>query len=171
MKMRKLMMIAAVAVAVVSAKAASVDWNYTGTSSQEGYTVYAFTTAVAAQYDTFADLIADAGAGTGTVTAISGRTGTTYMTADTTLTGVTDTIYLVVVSGSDATTYQYGSVSASGYTYDPDSQDTSPGKFKIQAASIASTGTIGGGGDVPEPTSGLLLLVGGAMLALRRKQK
>ena len=29
----------------------------------------------------------------------------------------------------------------------------------------------GGGGDVPEPTSGLLLLIGGAMLALRRKQK
>ena len=28
-----------------------------------------------------------------------------------------------------------------------------------------------GGGDTPEPTSGLLLLVGGAMLALRRKQK
>ena len=27
------------------------------------------------------------------------------------------------------------------------------------------------GGDVPEPTSGLLLLVGGALLALRRKQK
>ena len=33
-------------------------------------------------------------------------------------------------------------------------------------------GTVtGGGGDIPEPTSGLLLLVGGAMLALRRKQK
>ena len=29
----------------------------------------------------------------------------------------------------------------------------------------------GGGGDAPEPTSGLLLLIGGAMLALRRKQK
>ena len=27
-----------------------------------------------------------------------------------------------------------------------------------------------GGGDIPEPTSGLLLLVGGAMLALRRKR-
>ncbi len=30
--------------------------------------------------------------------------------------------------------------------------------------------TISGGGDIPEPTSGLLLLVGGAMLALRRKR-
>ena len=29
----------------------------------------------------------------------------------------------------------------------------------------------GGGSDVPEPTSGLLLVLGGAMLALRRKQK
>ena len=29
----------------------------------------------------------------------------------------------------------------------------------------------GGGGDIPEPTSGLLLLVGGAMLALRRRQR
>ena len=29
----------------------------------------------------------------------------------------------------------------------------------------------GSSGDIPEPTSGLLLLVGGAMLALRRKQR
>jgi len=36
----------------------------------------------------------------------------------------------------------------------------------------AMKGTVtGGGGDIPEPTSGFLLLVGGAMLALRRKQK
>ena len=35
----------------------------------------------------------------------------------------------------------------------------------------AQSGGGGGSGDVPEPTSGLLLLVGGAMLALRRKQK
>ena len=32
-------------------------------------------------------------------------------------------------------------------------------------------GGSGGSGGIPEPTSGLLLLVGGAMLALRRKQK
>ena len=43
------------------------------------------------------------------------------------------------------------------------------------AGAWASAKTSGGGGtsggDAPEPTSGLLLLVGGAMLALRRKQK
>ncbi len=33
-------------------------------------------------------------------------------------------------------------------------------------------GTVsGGGGGIPEPTSGLLLLIGGSLLALRRKQK
>ena len=42
-----------------------------------------------------------------------------------------------------------------------------------QAASQTATwGTVPGGsqGDIPEPTSGLLLIVGGAMLALRRKR-
>ena len=34
----------------------------------------------------------------------------------------------------------------------------------------AMKGTVTGGGTIPEPTSGLLLLVGGAMLALRRKR-
>ena len=42
-------------------------------------------------------------------------------------------------------------------------------KTASQAAWSGSVG--GGGGDVPEPTSGLLLLIGGAMMALRRKQK
>ena len=34
-----------------------------------------------------------------------------------------------------------------------------------------STGWAKSGGDIPEPTSGLLLLVGAGMLALRRKRK
>ena len=41
----------------------------------------------------------------------------------------------------------------------------------LDISDLASAGwTKTGGGDVPEPTSGLLLLVGGAMLALRRKR-
>ena len=41
--------------------------------------------------------------------------------------------------------------------------------FSQDASNFATVS--GGGGDVPEPTSGLLLLIGGAMMALRRKQK
>ena len=43
--------------------------------------------------------------------------------------------------------------------------------FGNQANNLAANKVTVGGGGVPEPTSGLLLLVGGAMLALRRKQK
>lgn len=35
---------------------------------------------------------------------------------------------------------------------------------------VSWTGAVGGGTSVPEPTSGLLLLVGGALLALKRKR-
>ncbi|MGN0847814.1 MAG: PEP-CTERM sorting domain-containing protein [Kiritimatiellia bacterium] len=45
--------------------------------------------------------------------------------------------------------------------------------FGNQSSNLAANMTPygGAGGDIPEPTSGLLLLVGGAALALRRKQK
>lgn len=156
-----------VALAAVCANAATVDWKYTGTAAEQGYTVYAFTSAVAAQYDTFDDLIASASTYTGTVNPVSGRTGTTYYTNPTSLTGVSDTLYLVVVSGSSATEYKYGSVSTAGYTYNPDAQETSPGALNVLASAISNTGTIG---SVPEPTSGLLLLLGVAGLALKRKR-
>ena len=168
--MKKLLTMVVVALAVVCARAASVDWNYVGSSDQEGYTVYAFSSAVATQYDTFADLIANAGSVTGTVAAHTGRTGTTYYTDPTSLAGVSDTLYLVVVSGSDATEYKYGSISTSGYTYDPDAQQTSPDTLSVPASAITSTGKIGGSSSVPEPTSGLLMLLGVAGLALRRKR-
>ncbi len=43
--------------------------------------------------------------------------------------------------------------------------------FGSQENNTATWKAIGGTTDVPEPTSGLLLLVGGALLALRRRQK
>jgi hypothetical protein len=39
------------------------------------------------------------------------------------------------------------------------------------AITASSMTAFSGGGAIPEPTSGLLLLVGAGMLALRRKQK
>ena len=56
---------------------------------------------------------------------------------------------------------------------------TSGGSLKINVDWTGSewlgdsgyVGTVSGGGGIPEPTSGLLLLIGGSLLALRRKQK
>ena len=52
----------------------------------------------------------------------------------------------------------------SGDTWSGTAYEFATSAYKADKASY-------GGGGAPEPTSGLLLLVGGAMLALRRKQK
>ncbi len=70
-----------------------------------------------------------------------------------------------VISGSQTfTAYTAGVDEASSLTFGP-TQSSSP---------ISAWGPKSGGGDtpsIPEPTSALLLVMGGAMLALRRKQK
>ena len=45
------------------------------------------------------------------------------------------------------------------------------GSLVVEKDFAATSASYGGGGDIPEPTSGLLLLVGAGLLALRRKQK
>lgn len=166
----KKIVIAVVAVAISAfSKAATVDWAYTSQASEVGYKVYLYTSSVSDKYETFDKLI-EASFANGTV--ISKKVGpkTTYKIEDTSVasSSLGDTLYYVLVSGDSATAYTYGSSDISTLTYDPGNQETSPGSLTLTTSSFVSTGTIG---DVPEPTSGLLLLVGGAMLALRRKQK
>ena len=171
--MKKLVMMLALALAVVSAKAASVDWTVNGAAAQDGYTVYLLATAPG----DYANVSALAAAAVGSATIV--KSGRTYTSGPQQAIGdsVTKdaTFYYAIVSGADATSFNY--VEASGLAakvYDPAAQESSPGNFNSISAAQIAAGTkadFGGGGDVPEPTSGLLLLVGGAMLALRRKQK
>ena len=78
---------------------------------------------------------------------------------------------LVVLSGDQYTIS--GSLSLTAYTAGVDeAAGKSFGSGQGSNPTVAWTSTSGGGGgDVPEPTSALLLVLGGAMLALRRKQK
>ena len=55
----------------------------------------------------------------------------------------------------------------SGSFYEPPASGT---MFTLNAASFANSGTIAATSSVPEPTSGLLMLVGLAGLALRRRR-
>ena len=178
--MKKLVVIAAVAAAVVSAKAASVDWNASATSAEVGYTVYLLTSIA----DSYADVNALAAASVGSAQVKSlgrGKYGTNNITS--TDDGITKAsmkdAYYAIVTSADATSFNYVSLGdRSGSVYDMNNQESSPGVYTGTSVAdiLAGTSKNFSGGTptppiAPEPTSGLLLLVGGAMLTLRRKQK
>ena len=174
--MKKLVMMLALVAAVISAKAASVDWKVTGAAAQENYTVYL----LASDPGNIASLddLQAAAVGSAVIAKKGSGSRATYGTGDQTSAGAnvtkSGTYYYAIVSGSDATSFNYvGATQMANSVYDPNNQETSPGVYgNLSAAQIAAgTSKSFGGGDVPEPTTGLLLLVGGAMLALRRKQK
>ena len=104
--------------------------------------------------------------------------GTKLETGSQTATGIDGTSidYAIVLVNSGATQYAVLGTGTSA-TYDPETQSavtistvTTTGK-RITGQSTGLTFSPISGGGAPEPTSGLLLLVGAGMLALRRKQK
>ena len=169
--MKKLVMMLALVVAVISAKAACVDWAVGGTSDQVGTTVYLLTSID--DYDDVAALSAAAVSSADIAAAARGKYSTPSKTAnDASITSSASFYYAIVATDGKSFSYVEATGMASK-VYDPSLQESSKGAFNtINSATIlAGTSKSFGGGDVPEPTSGLLLLLGGAMLALRRKQK
>ena len=167
--MKKILIIAAASLAIVSAKAAAVDWKVTGAAATEGYSVYVLTS-LASSYES-ADAIAAAAVGSGTITK-SGRTYATTGTAkgaSVTATTMAEA-YFVLIESSTASSYTYYKTDMYALVYDPDNQESSPGTFGADAATMLSSGTSANFQSVPEPTSGLLMLLGMAGLALRRRR-
>lgn len=165
--MKKIMLIAAVAMAVVSAKAASVDWKVAGSSDVKGYTVYLLTS-----IDTYESVSALASASVGSAVMSGSRSvsaGATSTAAAITTTSMKEA-YFAIVSGDSATTFQYVKTDLSAYVYDSDNQEPSPGSFGDVSYTTLAAGSTGTFGNVPEPTSGLLMLLGIAGLALKRKR-
>ena len=185
--MKKLVMLIAVAVAAVGVQAATLSWNMMNVLAPDGSDAAVGTLvalyAAGTEYDH-----AKAVAGTieptySTTTVASGTTGAvraaqsglgSYSTGDTasfyavvydssTIAGASKYIISDVVSAT---------VGASGanisLAFGNMKATTTANKF---LTSLNNGGWSSASGGIPEPTSALLLLVGGAMLALRRKQK
>lgn len=179
MEIKKLMVMAAVVSAALFGQAAAVDWLYTAGDADVGKNVYAILGSTAkTSWESLEALQAAAFSGINAVGTVakSGRTSfvATGLAKSAELTADNANLYFVIVDKAGET-FDVTSVADFGaMVYDPDNQGTSPGQFKgLTSSSIVSSGNKFGGGDpsgVPEPTSGLLLLLGVAGLALRRKQ-
>ena len=156
--MKKLVVMLVMVLAVVMANAASVKWSAGNIYASDG--VSKFTGDVTLHCVEYADFTSTVKASaTGAIAATTvalpddaaGKTLNFYITfTDNGNTFTSDNKVGVIPTTSAPGTLAFGNMTSQ-------TQDTS--KWS------------GGGGDVPEPTSGLLLLVGGTLLALRRKQK
>ena len=179
----------------MGAQAASVDWSYKVTGAAKdayasGYTAYLFekatwTAAVtdgitATTFNSALDssALSYEGKGMGTssyryaTSDLGGSAGgVRTLTKDAWTSGTAYDFYVVLVNGNEDPAQYIATATSITARGEQDSANTT-GNFSTTSASLTSwTPVSSGGGDVPEPTSGLLLLVGGAMLALRRKQK
>ena len=174
--MKKLMMIAAVVIAAVSANAANVNWNTgalylpnaDGTWSEtkaSGTTAGTWLATVTFYSDNAGVMGAEfAAGGTVTDTSINALTGALNGSA----TGfAASTTYWAVLDLSYTTTAGTQTLTTDALQFTTKGTGATPLDFQaLGAFSSADSYTA-----VPEPTSGLLILLGMAGLALRRKQK
>ena len=175
--MKKLIVAAAMVCAAAFAQAATVNWNISnvkadgGTAPTAGWAVMAFYTEVGAGSGAIESAIASKTAGTlafDTATLAVSMSKGKVAARDGNATGITDTsknydFYFVVFNNSDAASAtQYAIVSDTDKAYSGmDAKFTASGNFSSATWQTAS---------VPEPTSGLLMLLGVAGLALRRRR-
>ena len=192
--MKKLIVCVAAVALGLSASAATVDWqvSVSSASASPAYTAYLVDAtawdAATITADTFTDssIVLDSttfsstGSGKGsakTYTTIASGTTAGARAKDIASLAEGDTIsvyYVLLDTSSDPNTYYTISDTLSGHASTGEAQlgtHTTVASATLASATWTPVGGGSGGGDVPEPTSGLLLLVGGAMLALRRKQK
>lgn len=172
--MKKLVMLLAAVCAVGMVNGAAVDWQFSKDTSYNGWTVYAFDSASQATVlGALAAFDADALNTINDLVLSSAKVSKGVAKGTGTDVGDATSLMLLAINGAFEVdnTFKYDTLDITGYTY---SGTDLPPSTKPTLAAFGNSGTIvakgGGGGDIPEPTSGLLLLVGGAMLALRRKR-
>ena len=169
--MKKLFVFFALALACAGANAASVDWKVAGTAANVGNKVF-LVGALSDAWTSVADIAASSAAfGSEGTSGTIAKAGRVYTTGDITLASdsVTKTsgdVYVIIVSSDDAKSYTYTKVDWKGFAYE--GAESSPGSYNYTATDLINNGTTVE--FVPEPTSGLLMLVGLAGLALRRRR-
>ena len=169
--MKKLMFMLAVACTAGIVQAASVNWTISlGKDNYANKQYYVFggsdsgdALALLGAYDSnTATALDNLALASGTLNSKAGKASGSGLDI-----GSNSSLLMVVLNDAlDAgSTYIYDTMDVSSYTYAPPA--TPPGIFTAENASFTKNGTVVA---APEPTSGLLMLVGLGALALRRRK-
>jgi hypothetical protein len=178
--MKKLIMMLAVVCSIGMAQAAFVDWQFGKDAAYNGYTVYAFDSADSATVlAALGAFDADALSTVEGLVLSSAEVKKGNAKSDGVNVGNATSLMLLAINGAFEADkgFNYGTLDITGMTYD--GANNSPGYAVL--ASFSSSGTITAATipdvpsdpvtpAIPEPTSGLLMLVGLGALALRRKR-
>ena len=169
--MKKLLMALGVVASAACAQAAAVKWEVTGTEAEVNYSVYLLVGDVATTTWSSAADVAKAAIDKGTLVDQGRENYGAVGTAINASLTKTTSFYYVIVS-ADSTKYAVSDLyPGSSYVYNNDNTSGTPETSPATASFAANTASYSSfSGSVPEPTSGLLMLVGLAGLALRRKR-
>ena len=180
--MKKLIIVGAVALMAVCSNAAQFSWGVTaigktpdGTAAKAGWVSYIMD---ASTYSTFVGLSADKVAayvvanniGTATDTAYHGINATVKTTKSDYGAGDTADAYLVMFDNASAAAANYYAYTATKSGSIPDNGADQPLSYGSFSTAMSDAKSSGGWQSIPEPTSGLLMLLGMAGLALRRRR-
>ena len=166
------MLLSAGAGLAFAGQAANLDWRSNATSADVGKTVYVLlgTPPVTSWADV--DAVSAAAVDSAVVKKVVNYKNAKNSAVDAAVTSDSaQNVYYVVVSADKTTFDVTQTADMSGSVYDPANQGTSPGantSINSSTTRVASGASFGGG--VPEPTSGILMLVGLGALALRRRR-
>ena len=171
--MKKLMIAAAVLATAYLSQAASMNWTYAATSTDVGQHVYMILGSTPST--DWADEAAVAAAALeGGYDAVAKHSKKYYASGIALGEFDYDASFYAVLVSADGKQWATTAAFAPGETYIMGPQDTGKDPFEFTAANFGSFQDWSSGPGptpVPEPTSGLLLLLGVAGLALCRKQK
>lgn len=169
--MKKVLMTLCAFALAFGAQAATVNWKVSGGTAQLNYVAYLMVGETATTSWASVSDIAAAAIGTGTLVKSGRNTVADGTTTDAALTK-DGSFYYVVVTADKSSYAVSGLYAGAAYVYDSAASppESAPSVFPVFAADKASyVAFAGGSGDIPEPTSAMLLLLGMAGLALRRK--
>ena len=198
--MRKLFVSVAVFGLAIASQAANLDWRYNATSADEGQMVYVMLGTEAVQEWESVEAVKAASVSQDKVIKSGRNYYAAGQIISDKVTSESASVYYVVVSADGASFGVTSVSDMTASVYDPQQQQGSSGdNTSLSSSSITKSGIAwgtgggddpgpgpddppgpgpdnpptpgpGGDGDVPEPTSGILLMIGGAALALRRRR-